>query len=80
MQASKVKTAVVRAPVGGSDGVGITLKEWAAQEEPDALVVGSRGLGALSRWARAARCSSFSRAWCVAACMAAGRERTSGLI
>jgi hypothetical protein len=44
---------VVRAPVGGSDGVGITLKEWAAQVQPDALVVGSRGLGTLSRCVRA---------------------------
>ena len=44
-----MRTAVVPAPVGSAEGVGLTLKEWSRLEAPDMLVLGSRGLGSVAR-------------------------------
>lgn len=39
----------VVAEVGGSEGIGITLQDYAKKSGADTMVVGSRGLGSLTR-------------------------------
>jgi hypothetical protein len=47
-QAQQVSTSVVEAPLAGPQGVARALKGYAASRRPDVMVLGSRGLGALT--------------------------------
>lgn len=48
MQVSNVNTAKLVAPIGGQEGVGVTISDYAKSRSCDSLVLGHRGLGTFS--------------------------------